>query len=54
MSKVDKAISFVEDNYIMIDSIRCKDDDNDIVDYIIRILKHHKRDVDLQKKEAKP
>jgi hypothetical protein len=47
MSKIDKAIAFVNDNYGMIDGCRCKTDDKDVVHYILRILNKHKKDVEI-------
>ncbi|WP_155522634.1 hypothetical protein [Anaerosacchariphilus polymeriproducens] len=45
MSKVDKAIFFIKDNRIMLESIKCKEDDPNVVSYILNILEKHKREI---------
>lgn len=49
MAKIDRAIKFIEDNYTMINGVRCRYDDYDIVAYIVRILKRHKAETEAMK-----
>lgn len=49
MSNVDKAINYVQSNMIMLDSI-CYNDEKYIPEYILNILKKHKKEVEEQKK----
>jgi hypothetical protein len=42
MAKVDRAISFIESNRYMMESLKSQNDDKDIVSYIINVLKRHK------------
>jgi len=44
VAKVDRAISFVESNRFMIESLKSQNDDKDIVSYILNILKRHKKE----------
>ena len=42
--KIDKAIAFVERNCCMMESLKSQEDDQDVVSYIINILKRHKKE----------
>jgi hypothetical protein len=42
MAKVDRAISFIESNRCMMESLRTQEDDQDVVPYILNILNRHK------------
>jgi hypothetical protein len=42
--KIDKAITFVENNRCMMESLKSQEDDQDVVSYIINILKRHKKE----------
>lgn len=44
MPKIDKAIAFVENNRCMMESLKSQEDDQDVVSYIINILKRHKKE----------
>lgn len=44
MSKVDRAIAFIESNRYMIESLKSQEDDKTIVSYILNILKRHKKE----------
>lgn len=43
MAKIDRAIEFVESNRCMMESLKSQDDDQDVVSYIINVLKHYKK-----------
>lgn len=53
MVKIDKAIMFMDDNFTMINSIRCSDDDRDVVAYIINQLKIRKKEIEREKNNGK-
>lgn len=42
MAKVDRAISFIESNRYMMESLKSQNDDKDVVSYILNVLKRHK------------
>lgn len=42
--KIDKAIAFVKNNFCMIESLKSLEDDQDVVSYILNILKRHKKE----------
>lgn len=53
MSKIDRSIEFIEENYIMINSLQPKSNKEDMPGYILKQLKIRKKEIEREKNNVK-